>query len=171
MKLIKLCVLYMILLTISITALHDKVNAIPGMKSMGPEPTAKINHVVRIAPRPPGWPQMWLAREIIKSFNEKGLKLNQISDVSKDEKDMLPAEIKDGVEFSIRSDEQVWSGCVLEFDKKQDFETIQSHYLDLNYNNELHSWSLVKDNILVIIDGAMPEQTVRQYELTLRDMK
>ena len=171
MKLIKLSLLYMILLTISLTVLHDKVNAIRGMKSMGSELTAKINHVVRIAPRPPGWPQMWLARDIIKSLHENELIAESSINSKAHEQFDFPAMTNEVIKFSVSLNENVLSGCVLEFDKKENFEKVREHYLALNENKVFHTWSLVKDNILVIIDGAMPEQTVKEYELTLRDMK
>ncbi len=170
MKIMKLCGLVMLLLTIFITSQPDIAHT-HAFRSMGSGLTGHINHVVRVSPRPPGWPQMWLARDIIKSFNENGLKIDQTGNVSEHAIDILHADIKDGVKFSIRSDEQIRSGCVLEFEKKKDFETIQGHYLDLNNNNELNTWSLVKDNILVVIDGTMSEKEIQAYKAVLMNIK
>jgi hypothetical protein len=138
---------------------------------MGPEPTAKINHVVRIAPRPPGWPQMWLARDIIKSLHENELIAESSINRKAHEQFDGPVMTNEVIKFSVSLNEHKLSGCVLEFDKKENFEQVRDHYLALNEKNIIHTWSLVKDNILVIIDGAMPEQTVREYELRLRNMK
>ena len=62
-------------------------------------------------------------------------------------------------------------GCILEIDKKRNFETVQNYYLNLNENNELHTWSLVKDNILVVIEGTMPEKEIQEYRAVLADME
>ncbi len=171
MKKASLSFLIMILLTIIIYSLSDIVHAIPGLGNLGPGPRVRINHVIRIAPRPPGWPQMWLAREIIKSFNEHELIEESSASETEDELFDFPANTNDVIKFSVSFNKRKLKGCVLEFEKKKDFETIQEHYLDLNKNNELHTWSLVKDNILVVIDGAMPYKEIQDYEAMLKDMK
>jgi hypothetical protein len=129
------------------------------------------NYAVRVPPRPPGWPQMWLAREIIKSFNENGL----IDEKAKQEKGIelsgLPAKTNEAIKFSVSFKEEKLKGCVFEFDKKKDFKLVKDHYLDLNRNNELHTWSLVKDNILVVIEGTMPEKEIQEYRAVLADME
>ena len=129
------------------------------------------NYAVRVPPRPPGWPQMWLAREIIKSFNENGL----IDEKAKQEKGIelsgLPAKTNESIGFLVSFNEKKLKGCVFEFDKKKNIKMVLDHYLDLNRNNELHTWSLVKDNILVVIDGDMPEKEIQEYRAVLAGMK
>ena len=159
------------IIIVNLFVVIDNVYSHPKFSCSCTIPMPHINHVVRISPRPPGWPKMWLAREIIKSLNDNGLNIDQTGNVSEDEIDTLPADIRNGVKFSIRSDEQIRSGCVLEFEKKKDFETIQGHYLELNKNNELHTWSFVKDNILVVIEGAMPEKEIQAYKAVLMNIK
>ena len=129
------------------------------------------NYGVRVSPRPPGWPQMWLARKIIKSFNENGL----IDEKAKQEKGIelsgLPAKTNESIRFSVSFNEKKLKGCVFEFDKKRNFDMVKDYYLDLNKNNKLHTWSLVEDNILVVIDGTMPEKEIQEYMAVLAHIK
>jgi hypothetical protein len=129
------------------------------------------NYGVRVSPRPPGWPQMWLAREIIKSFNENGLIVEKTKEEKGIELSGLPAKTNEAIKFSVSFNERKLKGCVFEFDKKKNFETVQNYYLNLNENNELHTWSLVKDNILVVIEGTMPEKEIQEYRAVLTDME
>ncbi len=171
MKIMKLSGMGMILLTIFITSLPDIARAHGGMRSMGPGPTVHINHVIRVSPKPPGWPQMWLARDIIKSFNENELIEESSASETKGVLFDFPADTNEVIKFSVSLNERKLKGYVVEFEKKKDFETIQGHYLELNNNNELHTWSLVKDNILVVIEGDMHENEIQAYKAVLENIK
>jgi hypothetical protein len=127
------------------------------------------HHVIRIPPRPPGWPQMWLARDVIRSFNENGIRIKNTN--NEQVMELLPAHTNEIIKFSVKLNERNLKGCVLEFENKKDFDAVKEHYLDLNSKHQLHSWSLMKDNILVVIDGSMPEQDIRKYKAVLAGME
>ncbi len=160
-----------ILITILIFTLVEKVYAVSGVGYMGPGPTPHIEHVLIVPPKPPGWPQMWLAADVIKSFNENGLIVEKTKKEKGIELSSLPAKVKDVVKFSVISSKQKLEGCVFEFDKKKEFDKVKSYYLALNNNGQLHTWSLIKDNILLVIDGSMSDQEIRKYENVLAGMK
>lgn len=129
------------------------------------------NHVVRVLPKPPGWPQMWLAADVIKSFNENGLIVKKTKEEKGIELSDLSAKTNEAIRFSVSFNAKKLKGCVLEFDEKKDFDKVKNHYRALNNNGELHTWSLIKDNILLVIDGSMPDQEIRKYETVLAGMK
>jgi hypothetical protein len=128
----------------------------------------QINHIVRIPPRPPGWPQMWMAGQIIKSFNENKLINKSASTRKEDILFDVPAKTSEAIRFSVSLNERILEGCILEFDTKRDFEIIHDYYQDLNSEHKLHTWSIAKDNILVVIEGAMPEEVVQDYRYVLK---
>lgn len=172
MKRMNLGAMEMILLTIFILTLPEKVHAIPGLGNIGAGyPTPQINHVLRVPPRPPGWPQMWIAADVIKSFNENGLTVEKIINKREIELSRLPTKTNVAIKFSVLFNERKLKGCILEFDKKRDFEKVLNHYLDLNEAGKLHTWSLVKDNILVVIEGAMPKKEIQEYKAVLAGME
>ena len=162
--------LRIILITILIFTLRDKVCA-AGVTISGPGPTPQNNHVIRVQPRPPGWPQMWLAADVIKSFNKNGLIVEKAKEKKGVESFGLSAKIKDAVKFLVSFSEQKLEGCIFEFDEKKEFDKVKSHYLALNNNGQLHTWSLIKNNILLVIDGSMSDQEIRKYETVLAGMK
>ena len=129
------------------------------------------NHVIRISPRPPGWPQMWFAKDVIKTLNENGLIVEKTRKEKSIELSSLPAKTHEAIKFSVSLKTKTLKACVLEFDNKKDFDKVLNHYLALNNNGELYTWSLIKDNILLVIDGSMPDQEMRKYEAILAEIK
>ena len=129
------------------------------------------HHVLRVPPRPPGWPQMWLAADVIKSFNKNGFIVEKTKKEKGIELSGLPAKTIEAIRFSVSFNARKLKGCVLEFDEKKDFDKVKNHYLALNNSGKLHTWSLIKDNILLVIDGLMPDQEIRKYETVLAGMK
>jgi len=167
----KTLVLFAMVISIIIEfSLFQDVHAIAGLSSPH-RFTARIDHVVRVVPRPPGWPQMWLAANVIKSFNENGLKVEKAKNEKGIELSRLPAKTNESIKFSVSFNEQKLKGCILEFDKKKDFDKVKNHYFSLNNSGELHTWSLIKDNILLVIEGSMPDQVIRKYEAVLAGIK
>ena len=129
------------------------------------------HHVVRVAPRPPGWPQMWFAADVIKSFNKNGLIVEKTIKEKGIKRSSLPVKTNEAIRFSVSFNARKLKGCVLEFEEKKDFDKVKDHYLALNNSGKLHTWSLIKDNILLVIEGSMPDQEMRKYEAVLSEMK
>ncbi|MBI4826013.1 MAG: hypothetical protein HY807_06280 [Nitrospirae bacterium] len=114
---------------------------------------------------PPGFPYEWFAKDAADSFRKNGLKVNTASAV----KDEHP-KAKECMKIHVTSNDKNLEGCILTFEKKEDLEAQQKHYLALNEKGELHNWSFVKDNVLLVLDGSVSEEEARLYESSLGAM-
>jgi len=119
---------------------------------------------------PPGFPHKWVTRDVVKSFNENGLEVENVKPVKETENLSLPANTEEAIEFSIPSSGEDVAGCILCFEDKDDMEKVTEHYRELNKEGELYNWSFVKDNILLILKGSLPEEVAREYEKVLYEM-
>jgi hypothetical protein len=120
---------------------------------------------------PPGFPHKWLYRDVVQSFIENGLAVQEVNEVTVTENKLLPAEAKEVAKFPIHSSKGKAEGCVLCFDDKDDLEEVTEHYRELNESGERYNWSFVKDNVLLVITGPVSEEEARQYEKVLYEMK
>ena len=58
-------------------------------------------------------------------------------------------------------------GRIETFREEAELKEKQALYLRLNTSGELHTWSFVRDNVLLILPGVIPEVTARNYERAL----
>jgi len=91
--------------------------------------------------------------------------------VTEEDYSFLPARAKEDIKFSIPSIGEDVAGCILGFNVKYDLEKVKKHYLSLNKKNKFHSWTFVKDNILLVLDGRMTEERARKFEKALYELK
>lgn len=124
-----------------------------------------------VLPSPvPPFPYKWRFKDVISSLNKNGIQTQEIEPVTQNN-EHLPAKAKEGTKFSIPSSNGEVAGCILCFDDKKSLEKVTTHYRTKNEKGELYNWSFVKDNVLLILPGSMPEETARQYEKALYEMK
>lgn len=119
---------------------------------------------------PPGFPYEWFAKDAAESFIKNNLEID-IASTSKDENMPDAANIKECMKIFVASDGRKHEACILTFEKKEDLEAQQGHYLALNEKGELYNWSFVKDNMLVVLDGSVSEEDARLYEDSLCSLK
>jgi hypothetical protein len=131
---------------------------------------ASQRYVSMVPPRPRGWPHILFAKEVIKSFHEKKLNVRETVIVPTKELKALPGAAREGIQFSVQSSENDLRGCVLSFKEKKNFEKIKEYYLDLNQKGLLHSWSFTKENILVVLDGTMAAEKVKEFKFALDEI-
>jgi hypothetical protein len=132
---------------------------------------ARHRYTPFVPPKPPGWPQILFAKDIIKSFREKGWITVNTSDVRTSELKTLPGRTWESVGFIVPFYNTALKGCVLSFKEKKEFEKIKKYYLDLNKKGKLYSWSFSRDNILVVLDGAMPARMADEFQSILNQVR
>jgi hypothetical protein len=128
---------------------------------------ARHRYTPFVPPKPPGWPQILFAKDIVKSFREKGWITVNTSEVRTSELKTLPGRTWESVGFIVPFHNTGLKGCVLSFKEKKEFEKIKKYYLGLNKKRKLYSWSFSRDNILVVLDGAMPAREARKFKILL----
>jgi hypothetical protein len=74
----------------------------------------------------------------------------------------------EAVRFRIPSEGEKEAGMILAFRSSADLEGAERYYLGLNKSLPMFSsWVFVQDNILLQINGSVPEGKARQYQLAL----
>lgn len=112
----------------------------------------------------------WSPKDIVKVLNESGLGIEKIDAVNKIDYSSLPAKAKEAIKFTSPSVGEQGIGCILSFELKSNMEKIKKHYLEKNEKEELYSWTFAKDNVLVVLNGMIPEEKARMFESALNKL-
>ena len=121
-------------------------------------------------PMPPGFPYKWVNDDLIKRLTENKLEVEQTAPVSEVDYINLPTNATKVTKFYIPSFGEDVGGYILSFEKKNDLEKVRKQYLKLNEMGKLYTWSFVKDNIILVMAGILPEEKARLYEHVLYDL-
>lgn len=116
--------------------------------------------------------QKWTSNQVIEAFKAAGLEAEETRPMTKDDYGMAPMFEVEGIRFLIPSLCADCGGRVLSFASQGDLDTTQAYYVELGKSSALFfSWTFAKDNILVQINGDLPEEQARQYEAALNTLK
>jgi len=88
--------------------------------------------------------------------------------MTKDDYGLAPMTAVEGTRFLIPSLCPDCGGRALSFASPQNLEVTKVYYVELGQASAMFfSWVFVKDNILVQINGDLPEEKAKQYEVAL----
>lgn len=121
---------------------------------------------------PPKAPyRQWHNSEIIAAFRAAGLTVDVISDIDKGERDGFATwMIVEAIPFQLSS-RQEERGLLLAFHDPAALEKMRAYYLGLNKSLPRYSSRLfVKDNILLQINGEVPEARAKEYAAVLESL-
>jgi len=116
---------------------------------------------------PHSFPHIWSVDDAVNVLNERSLEVKEPEYISETNQFGLPAETTELIRFAIPSVGKDIQGCILTFELKDNLNKVRNYYADLNDKGQPHTWSFMKDNILLVIDGVVPEEKARQYESAL----
>ena len=171
-KHISLIIKLLIINAVILESFSGNILAAPGMFSSIPLHNAHISVPTIIPPpMPPGFPYKWVGDELVRHFSEDGLVLKKIRKISKFKDIDLPSETKEILSFSTSSNEEGMDGYMLFFEKDKDLNNAKEHFLEMNEKGELHTWSFVKDNVLLLLAGTIREEDARLYESSLYKLR
>ena len=123
-------------------------------------------------PSPPLFiPYKWLPNDVINIFNANGLEVQNIKPLTAEDYRPLPAKAKEAIKFTIPSNGEHAEGCIFSFERRDDMEKITDYYRTFNKKLKLHSWTFIRDNVLVVLKGEIPEKKARLYEDALKNKK
>jgi hypothetical protein len=115
--------------------------------------------------------QRWTSNDVVEIFKSASLEVAGTRPMTKDDYGMAPMRAIEGTHFVIPSLCSNCGGRILSFSSQEDLEATKTYYEDLGKNNALFfSWVFVKDNILIQINGDLPEGKARQYESALNSL-
>lgn len=112
----------------------------------------------------------WTPEDVMKAILVNGIEIKKTGPVTEADYSSLPAKAKEAVRFSSPSIGDNAIGCILTFEHRDDMEKIINHYRGLNNKEELFSWTFVKDNALIVLDGLVSEEKARPYETALEKL-
>ncbi|UCD34843.1 MAG: hypothetical protein JSU90_11225 [Nitrospiraceae bacterium] len=117
---------------------------------------------------PHGFPQLWSTDDVITILNEQGLDVKEIEKDTDVTYALQSARAKEVMGISIPLEGAETEGYIFSFELKDDLEKMAGYYREMNNRGDLHTWSFVSGNILLILPGALSEEEARQYESALR---
>ncbi len=128
-----------------------------------PEPTATVLPPTE-APALAGW----TSAQVAEAFSNAGLEAVNVRPLTKDDYGMAPMVALEGSRFFIPSLCPDCGGRIFSFSSQSDLDILRTYYTSLAESSALFfSWVFAKDNILVQINGDLPEDIARQYEAVL----
>jgi hypothetical protein len=140
--------------------------------------TVEVTRIVEVVvtatstPAPTATPkpafQKYGSADVIQAFRAAGLEIGETSTMGPQDYGAAPMTAVEGTRFLIPSLGEDKGGRVLSFSSSADIEPVRAYYTELGKASALFfSWVFVNDNILVQINGNLPEEQARQYEAAL----
>jgi hypothetical protein len=141
-----------------------------GKPGSGPPAMNKLPAPVVPKPSPPLiMHYKWTPGDVANTFIANGLEAKDIKPLTAEDYSTLPAKAKEASRFIIPSEHA--EGCILSFERRDDMNKIADHYRTLNKKDKLYSWTFIKDNVLVVLKGEIPEAKARLYEDALKKLR
>lgn len=125
-----------------------------------------------LEPTPTSAFQKWTSSQAIEAFKAAGLEAEDTHPMTKDDYGMAPMVAVEGIRFLIPSLCDDCGGRVLSFDSPDDLEKTKAFYVTLGEESAwLFSWVFTRDNILVQINGDLPQERALEYEAALESLE
>jgi hypothetical protein len=109
-------------------------------------------------------------QQVVDLFKSAGLEAEKPSPMKKEDFGPTPQVAIEAIHFYAPSIDNTGTsgGRIMVFSSQKDLEIVKSYYVALgDANRQLFSWVFVKDNVLVQINGALPQSKALQYEAAL----
>jgi hypothetical protein len=114
----------------------------------------------------------WQSSQVVEAFKSAGLEAESARPMTKDADGMALMVAVEGTSFLIPSLGEDKGGRIRSFDSPEDLEKTKAYSVKLGKENAaFFSWIFVKDNILVQINGNLPEEQAKKYEAALSALK
>ena len=118
------------------------------------------------------------SEEIVEAFREEGLEVGETSPIEKGEgpiSSRTPGTYEEGTRFVIPSlgkdsAGRDLGGRVFTFDSEEDLAEMRDFYEDLAETGFFFTWIFVEKNVLVQMNGELPEEGARKYEAVLKEV-
>jgi len=115
--------------------------------------------------------QKWTSTDVVNIFKSAALEVEEPRPMTKDDYGMAPMRAIEGTRFLIPSLCSDCGGRIFSFSNQEDLDLTKTYYEELGKSSAIFfSWVFVKDNILVQINGDLPEEKARQYEASLNSL-
>ncbi len=114
----------------------------------------------------------WTTSQAGDAILAAGLEFESPRPMEKDDYGMAPMSAQEAVRFLTPSVCADCGGRLFSFSSQADLDLMQKYYEELGRQSALlFSWVFVKDNILIQINGDLPEDQALKYQASLDGMK
>jgi len=116
--------------------------------------------------------QQWESADVVEAFRAAGLECESTRPMEKADYGMAPMTAVEGTRFLVPSLGPDNGGRILRFENEADLVRMRDYYVKAGEASAmLFSWVFVKDNIVVQINGDLPEEQAKKYEAALNGLK
>lgn len=114
---------------------------------------------------------VWNTQQVVDAFLAAGLEATDVRPMTKDDYGIAPMLAIEAIRFYFPSLCENCGGRIMSFSNQADRDTLKEYYTKLAESSALFfTWVFVKDNILVQMNGDVPEADARLYEAALDGM-
>ena len=115
--------------------------------------------------------QKWSGADLVQVLQSAGLEVENPTAMTKDDYGMAPMVAADATHFFIPSLCSDCGGRIYSFSSQEDLDLMKKYYDELGKSSAMFfSWVFTKDNLLIQINGALPEDKAREYENALLNL-
>ena len=116
--------------------------------------------------------QKWNTSQVVNKFHDSGLEVESSKPMTKADYGFAPMSAIEAIRFLIPSLCSDCGGRIFSFASEEDLNITRYYYEALGKSSAaLYSWVFVKDNILVQINGDLPEGKAKAYKQSLDALK
>lgn len=109
--------------------------------------------------------------DVVQAFKDAGLEAESVREMTKDDYGAAPMTATEGLRFYIPSLGEDNGGRIMLFENEKDMEATKAYYDELGKTSAIFfSWTASKDNILVQINGNLPEEEYNKYKAALESL-
>jgi len=171
-KRIVIMVLLFTLFSIAVYSQNAFAYGCGGHSNVSPVSSHHSPPLPAMVPPMPEFEHTWSANDLIESLEAKGLKEEKGRSILEErDHDALINTVEEAVGFYLSSFGKDAGVFIHIFRSREDPRKVQKHFLDLNEKGDLYTWSFVKDNIVLVLTGTIPEDIARRYERILYSLK
>ncbi|WP_458353427.1 hypothetical protein [Peribacillus frigoritolerans] len=110
--------------------------------------------------------------DVINTFKEEGLEAEEARKMTKDDYGMAPMKAEEAKIVLLPSVCEDCGGRIFSFENEDDLLQTKAYYDEMGKESAiLFSWTLNKDNILVQLNGDLPEEKYNEYKKALENIK
>ncbi len=114
----------------------------------------------------------WTPQQVVEAFQSAGLEVSTPRPMTTDDYGLVPMLAVEGTRFFIPSICSDCGGRIMSFANQEDLTIVENYYAQMGrFGAVLFSWVYVKDNILVQINGELPEENAHMYQAALDSLK
>ncbi len=109
--------------------------------------------------------------DVISAFKDAGLEAENVRELTKDDYGMAPMKAEGGKYFYLPSLGENKGARLFTYDSESDLDEMKKFYDDLGKESGmLFSWTIKHKNILIQMNGDLPEEKYNEYKKALKEL-